>query len=245
MYFGANLFFLLSFPIWILLSINRSMRYAILKTFLKWYLYFLSRVYIPLLGVYKIKEDSGFEPVREGKQFIIATNHRSRIDGPVLLSVLRKTGVVMKASYAKFPVFSAFVKYLDFISVDPRSTESLNVAVNRCNDLIARKYNILIFPEGTRARTARLQTFKDLAFRLSIENNIPVLPVIVHTDHPFMAKIPGSIIPPETMKMVIRALSPMIPDKNERPAEFAARVRKRMAEELKLLDADTAWEKYQ
>jgi hypothetical protein len=88
-----------------------------------------------------------------------------------------------------------------------------------------------------------LQTFKDLAFKIAIESGVDIVPLIVHTDYPFMAKISGSFFPPETMKMVIRALSPIPPLANERPAEFAERVKKVMAEGIRELDNGTVWEK--
>ena len=39
--------------------------------------------------------------------------------------------------------------------------------------------NVMIFPEGTRSRDARLLPFKKGAFRLAIECGVPVLPVVV------------------------------------------------------------------
>jgi 1-acyl-sn-glycerol-3-phosphate acyltransferase len=37
----------------------------------------------------------------------------------------------------------------------------------------------MIFPEGTRSRTAELLPFKDGAFRLAIEAGVPILPLAV------------------------------------------------------------------
>jgi 1-acyl-sn-glycerol-3-phosphate acyltransferase len=37
----------------------------------------------------------------------------------------------------------------------------------------------LIFPEGTRSRDGEIQPFKDGAFRLAIEKNCPVIPLVL------------------------------------------------------------------
>jgi 1-acyl-sn-glycerol-3-phosphate acyltransferase len=243
-YFGANLFFLTLFPLVLILTfLFPVLRVLFITHVYRAFLYFLTRIALPFLDVYKIVEDSGFERVSGGKPVIFVANHRSKIDGPVLLAVLKKTGAVMKAQYAKLPVYSNLVKYFDFISVDSRSMDVLATAVLRCRDIIGRGNSLLIFPEGTRSRSARLQTFKDLAFKIAIESGVDVVPLIVHTDYPFMAKIPGSFFPPETMKMVIKALSPIPALANEKPAEFAERVKKVMAEEIRRLDNGTVWER--
>jgi 1-acyl-sn-glycerol-3-phosphate acyltransferase len=167
---------------------------------------------------------------------IFVANHRSRLDGPMLLPLLKNTGVLMKTSYARMPVFSFFVKHLDFVSVNSESVVNLAAAINRCKELFNSGSRLLIFPEGARSRSARMLPFKDLAFRLSMETGCPVVPMIVHCDHPFMAKMPGSLVPPFRMKFVVRSLPPMLPEKNERPSDFAERVRRRMAEEIRVLD---------
>ena len=40
--------------------------------------------------------------------------------------------------------------------------------------------SVMIFPEGTRSTTGDLLPFKDGAFRLAIEAQLPILPLAVH-----------------------------------------------------------------
>jgi 1-acyl-sn-glycerol-3-phosphate acyltransferase len=240
-YLISGMFFIILFPAWHLISFKPSMHTFINDVISRWFLLFLTKIIGPLFGVYKIVEQSGFDAVDDKRPLIIVSNHRSMFDGIMLISILKKTGVLMKAGYAKLPVFSSLVKHSGFISVDSRSLDSLSSAKNRCIELLSNGYNLLIFPEGTRSRSAKMQPFKDLAFRLSIDTKLPVLPVIMHTDFPFLAKIPNSLFPPK-MRITLRSLEPCYAQEGEKPFEFAERVRKIMAEEVKNLDKGTVWE---
>jgi 1-acyl-sn-glycerol-3-phosphate acyltransferase len=241
-YFLLNLLFLCIFPlILIVILIVPALRQRLFEKLYLFSLSFLTRFWLPFVGIYKIKENLEHIP-DDGKAAIIISNHRSRIEGPLLMSRIKKIGVVMKSAYARLPVYSSLVKHYNFISVDPSSLDSLSIAIGRCKELLSDGHKLLIFPEGARARSRRMLPFKDMAFRLSIETGIPVVPVVVHTDYPFMAKIRGSIFPPVTMKLTIRSLPPATAVANERPSEFCERVKQSMAAELKKLDCGTVWE---
>jgi 1-acyl-sn-glycerol-3-phosphate acyltransferase len=147
----------------------------------------------------------------------------------------------MKSKYARMPVYSSFVKHLDFISVDPYSLESLSDARLRCQQLLAAGKKLLIFPEGSRATSGKLLPFKDFAFRIARDMDIPVIPVAVHSDAPFMAKIKGSHFPRRTFTYHVRFLEPMESRANETPSDFAERIRKLLAQELNSLDRGTIW----
>ncbi len=237
-----NLLFLCILPvILIFFLILPSIRQPLFEKLYLFTLSFLTRFWLPLIGIYKIDEHLEHIP-GDGKAAIIVCNHRSRIEGPLLMSKLKRVGVVMKSAYARLPVYSSLVKHYNFVSVDPSSLDSLAVALGRCKELLSTGHKLMIFPEGARARSRRMLPFKDMAFRLSIDSGIPVIPVIVHTDYPFMAKIKGSIFPPVTMKLTMKSLSPALAEENERPSAFCERVRQQMIAELKILDSNTIWE---
>jgi hypothetical protein len=69
-----------------------------------------------------------------------------------------------------------------------------------------------------------------------------VLPVVIHSTEPFMGKISGSIFPRRENFFRIRFLDAELPRPGENATQFSDRVRRRLAQELKALDADTSWE---
>jgi len=242
-YLGSNLLFMTLFPpVMLLFIFNRPLQHRIAGLMFRGFCRFLTRVYLPALNVYRIVEQSGFEKMPPRDRTIFVANHRSRMDGPMLLPLLTNCSVLIKSTYARLPLYSNMVRYLDFISVDPHSIDSLADATRACKESLSAGKSLLIFPEGTRSRGKRLSVFKDLAFRLAIESGTTVTPVIVHTDRPFMGKIKGSLFPARKMSMVIRALDSQRPLPGERPAGFADRIRTMMSETLRELDRGTMWE---
>jgi 1-acyl-sn-glycerol-3-phosphate acyltransferase len=243
MYLGTSLFFFLLLP-FLLIPTLLSLKFKafIFNNTLRSYLYFLTRFFLPLIRVYKIDEKRGAFCTKRNSPCIYVANHRSFLDGPILLGKLKNTGVIMKATYARLPVFSSLVKHTDFISVDSSSMTLINIALQRSKELIKKGSNLLIFPEGSRSRTSRLLPFKDLAFRLSIETNTPIVPIIIHTDFPLLSKIKKTLIPPFILKLTIKVLAPILPEAKERPADFAERTRRIMVDEIRALDSNTYWE---
>ena len=130
---------------------------------------FFIKGYFPFFGGYRFREVSGFGHAPGQTPAIYVANHRGRMDGLFVLAHVGYAGVVMKSSYIRLPLFASFVRYLDFVSVDADSVSRLGETIRRGREVLASGKNLLVFPEGTRAPTARLLRFRDFAFRLSIE----------------------------------------------------------------------------
>jgi 1-acyl-sn-glycerol-3-phosphate acyltransferase len=242
-YFLSSFAFCAGVPVLsVMYRFKPHLRDRFIKNLFHGYCEFLTRRLLPGFGIYAVNELSGLDGLPKKDAFIVVANHRCRIDGPMLLGIFSNIAAVIKEEYARLPIFAPMVRHLDFVSIDQNSIESLSDAMEKSRRLLDAGRCLLIFPEGTRAPGGRLLLFKDMAFRLAMEMNVPVAPVVLHTDLPFMAKRPGSIFPKRRMRFVIRALKPLQPAANERPQEFAARVREMLARQLKELDKGTPWE---
>jgi 1-acyl-sn-glycerol-3-phosphate acyltransferase len=128
------------------------------------------------------------------------------------------------------------------VSVNRNSIESVTSAFERCRQILTAGKNLVMFPEGTRARSGRLQPFSRLPFDLALAANVPVLPVVVHSTEPLMGKVPGSIFPRRKIFYRIRFLDPEPLRAGEDAARLCDRVHRRIVQELKVLDAGTSWE---
>lgn len=235
-YFGALGFFLaVLLPIFLALSPVPPLRASLMRITLRAFLRYLAFVHLQVLQIIRIVECSGFDGRPAGAAIYVA-NHRSSIDGLMLLPLIGTSAVVLKPKHARKPVFRALVKLLDFVNMDTSSMTALAGAIDKCRRQIREGRSLLVFPEGSRTTAGRLHPFKDFAFRLAIELGVPVVPVIIHSDLPFLNREPGSWFTHQRIHFRIRCLEARHPAPGEDPPAFAHRIHQHMARELAALD---------
>lgn len=169
----------------------------------KWYPYFfvLARIWAKfiLFGMgfsTRIDYKQEFEP---NKSYMLVANHTSMIDIMLMLSITRNPFVfVGKKELAKLPLFGFFYKRT-CILVDRNSTKSRKEVFERAQKRLKQGLSICIFPEGgVPDEQIVLDTFKDGAFRLAIEHQIPIVPMTFYDNkkrfsYTFFSGKPGVI----------------------------------------------------
>lgn len=118
--------------------------------------------------------------ITPGKAYIYVSNHTSYLDLPGIAMTIRgQFRPLAKKELLKLPVFG-WITRVTCVVVDRSSMESRKKSMNYLKKILAMSINILIFPEGTQNRTGQLmQPFYDGAFRIAIETQQPILPLVV------------------------------------------------------------------
>lgn len=225
-------FFTTIFPISILLRPFGQLSHRFLGFTLHTYLAFLTRIVLPALQVYTIKEISGFDKVPRDRSVIIVANHLGKLDGPFILGLVKGTVATMKSKYTSKSLYAMLVKTLDFVSFDTSSLEALEEAIAQAKLVVEGGKNLMVFPEGRRTASSRLMQFRDFAFRIAQETDRLIVPIVLYSKLAFMSKTPGSFLPTRKNSFYIRCLDPIKSLEGEHPADMAARVRKVMTKEL-------------
>lgn len=125
---------------------------------------------------YKIERDQALEP---NKNYMIVANHTSMVDIMLMLVTIKKPFVfVGKQELSKIPLFGFFYKRT-CILVDRTNSRSKHGVFERAQKRIDRGLSICIFPEGgvPDDESIVLDTFKDGAFRLAINHQLPIVPI--------------------------------------------------------------------
>lgn len=122
----------------------------------------------------------GKENIQPGKAYIYLSNHTSYLDIPgVCLTVPRQIRILAKKELLKIPVLGWIIRRAS-VMVDRSSNESRLKSMEHMKDVLHRGISILIFPEGTQNRSDQpLQPFYDGAFRIAIETQQPILPMVI------------------------------------------------------------------
>ncbi len=114
------------------------------------------------------------------RQYVFCANHFSYLDIPTMGLTPINTIFVGKSEMERVPLFGFMYRKLH-ITVDRASLKSkFNTVVNSRQALDEGK-SLVIFPEGgiISSEPPRMTRFKDGAFRVAIEKQIPVVPVTI------------------------------------------------------------------
>jgi len=154
---------------------------SILKA--SWYPYFfkLARVWAQLvmLGMGFYVRKTLEEKPKPNQSYMLVANHTSMIDIMLMLYLFPNNPFVFvgKKELSKLPIFGFFYKRT-CILVDRNSPKSRQEVFRRAQEKLNMGLSVCIFPEGgVPDRSVFLDQFKDGAFRLAIEHQIPILPV--------------------------------------------------------------------
>ena len=140
--------------------------------------------------------------IKKGKAYIYVSNHTSYLDVPgVRLAIRGQFRPLAKKELLKVPIFGWIVNAVTVV-VDRSSAQSRKESLDRIKALIKEGISILIFAEGTQNRSKEiLQPFYDGAFRLAINTQEPILPLVIIGAGKLMA--PGKLsIKPGKIKVV-------------------------------------------
>ena len=133
---------------------------------------------LPLWGIFHI---TYYESSHDrNKQYVFVFNHISYMDIPVIMKAIRKQHfrVLGKSEMASIPVFG-FIYKSAAVLVDRSNVEKRAKSVQQLKRVIHKGISVVIAPEGTFNMTHHpLKEFYDGAFRVAIETQTPLKPIL-------------------------------------------------------------------
>jgi len=169
-----------------------------------WYPYFfkLARIWAKIVfyGMGFRPKVSMEEKINPKGNYMIIANHTSMMDIMLLLIAIKNPFVfVGKKELASIPVFGFFYKRTCIV-VDRSSPKSRQAVYEAAKKRIKQGMSICIFPEGKVPddESVVLDVFKDGAFNLSLQHNLPIIPIVFpdnkkHFSYTFMSGMPGKL----------------------------------------------------
>ena len=134
-------------------------------------------LWFPLIFIFhkKIYE----APHDKSRSYIFVSNHISYLDAAILVKAFRQPiRPLGRIELSKVPVFG-FIYRNAIVTVDRSSPENRANSVRILKSVIRKGISVLVFPEGTFNKTHQpLKEFYDGAFRVAIETQTPIKPVL-------------------------------------------------------------------
>jgi 1-acyl-sn-glycerol-3-phosphate acyltransferase len=142
----------------------------------------LTRIYlrgqIMLTGCrWQSEVDPGVDP---DTVYMFAQNHINIFDYATMYNATPhyKQGVNLKKHF-KIPFYGPFMQHRGTLAVVRGDRTAGKELLRRSREEVAAGRSLLVFPEGTRTRDGRVQTFHDGMFRIAHRLQIPIVPTAV------------------------------------------------------------------
>lgn len=195
---------------------------------IQWASRILSYVIIRLWPLWRVKVN-GLENIDKTKTYIIVCNHQSMFDIPIMAYIPLNFRWVAKREVYKMPFIGWVTWMREDIGIERGGLSSTKKMLKTARNYVANKISLVIYAEGTRSKTGKLNQFKEGAFIVAKTTGKDILPVVIDgtwalaNDSKFGLKAKSTMtltvlepIPAEKIrKMDIKEISDTVKDKIE------------------------------
>lgn len=174
---------------------------------------------------------------------IFVANHSSHLDAPLILTSLppawrAQTATGAAADYFFDVWWRAAATALVFNAFPVERAGGKGRATQLARQLLDDRWNILMFPEGTRSHDGGVGTFRLGAARLASESGVPVIPIGIRGSYQAMPR--GRAWPARgRLPVELRFGRPVFPRPDEDLGTFNTRIREALT--LTIHESKTSW----
>ena len=124
------------------------------------------------------------EKLNKDQRYIFCANHTSFLDIPTMGLMPYNFKFIGKSSLKKVPIWGYMYSRLHIL-VDRASLKSRHNSWLKAQEEIRKGFSIVFFPEGgiLSKQPPKMAGFKDGAFRISVDEQIPLVPVTIPFNH--------------------------------------------------------------
>ena len=171
---------------------------------------------------------------------VLVSNHRSLVDILALYKLRRPFKWTSKAENFRLPFVGMVLRLTGSIPIKRESLRSGSRFIAMAESAIRNGSSVLLFPEGTRAKTNTMRPFKEGAFLLASRTGSGIIPMVISgSENTFPGNKP---LPMGRARIRIRVLDEIPPEKVKELDVKALMdlVRQRMEKALEQLDREAA-----
>ena len=164
---------------------------------------------------------------------IMVSNHPGLFDILFLICQIPDLAVLVKPTLAtRLPLRPVF-RALDYVVASDGESQTALDTLLQLRARVRSGWRVFLFPEGTRSPKGRVGTFRAGAFRLARLTGVPVQPVLIRNDPPFMPHEDPWYLPARSATTVdLEFLAPLEPIEAGQERSVANALKKRLEGKL-------------
>jgi len=123
----------------------------------------------------------GMENIPKDEPVVMVSNHQGDFDIAVFLAYLPVPhGYIAKIEINKVPLLRDWMKLMRCVFIDRKNIRQTAKAVLEAVKILQNGQTLVLFPEGTRSKSAKLGEFKAASFKFATKAGVPVVPVSIN-----------------------------------------------------------------
>ena len=166
------------------------------------------------------------------KPAIYVSSHQSSIDFVLLGSMIENFATISNHPISDLPIFMKIPRLVGVFYMEKLNPNAAITVFNRLTKALENGTNVFIFPEGTRNYSDTLLQFQKGAFRLSVDNQVPVVPVIIDGTGRIVSKGSNVTKTSQATDIDVSFLDPIYPQEGETARSLMKRVKETMQVEV-------------
>ena len=147
----------------------------------------------------------GREKIQPGTAYVLVSNHQSIADIMALSLLAVPFKWVSKKEVFRMPVVGWNMALNGYVNVDRGNLRTVAKTMDVCRNWLGRGVPLMMFPEGHRSPDGEMQEFHGGAFKLAVQAQCGVVPIVVDGTHGIFRGI--RVTPPK--RIIVRVLEPV------------------------------------
>ena len=166
------------------------------------------------------------------KPAIYVSTHQSSIDFVLLGSIIKNFATISNHPISDLPIFMKIPRLVGVYYMEKLNPNAAITVFNRLTKTLEKGTNVFIFPEGTRNYSDTLLQFQKGAFRLSVDNSVPIVPVIIDGTGRIVSKGSNVTKTSQATDIDVTFLDAIYPQEGETVRSLMKRVKETMQVEV-------------
>jgi 1-acyl-sn-glycerol-3-phosphate acyltransferase len=141
-------------------------------------------------------EVEGRENLVPGRTYVLASNHQSLFDTPIVFAYLPLSfRILYKKSLNRIPFLGWHLFLSGHVGVERESPTRARESLDHAAERIRGGTSVVVFPEGTRSYDGVLRPFRKGSFRLALKAGTPIVPLSISGSHRVMKRGKVTVYP--------------------------------------------------